>query len=65
MQLNVIPQKNIRDIEILGWNFYMPPEQAARGILLFEETVDKNSDSGGSWSYHDISGYSAWKNYIV
>ena len=43
----------------------MPPEQAARGILLFEETADKNSDSGGSWSYNDISGYSAWKNYIV
>ena len=62
---NRIPHKNIRDIEILGWNFYMPPEQAARGILLLEKTKDENTDSGGSWSYTDISGYSAWKNDII
>ena len=62
---NRIPHKNIKDIEILGWNFYMPPEQAARGILLFEKTADENADSGGSGSYVDISDYSAWGNNIA
>ena len=62
---NRISHDKIEDIEGLGWNFYMPPEQAARGILLFEEIDNQNPDSGGSWSYTDISGYSAWKNYIV
>ena len=55
----------IEDIEVLGWNFYMPPEQAARGILLFEKTPDENADSGGSGSYADISDYSAWGNNIA
>ena len=55
----------IKDIEVLGWNFYMPPEQAARGILLFEKTPDENADSGGSGSYADISDYSAWGNNIA
>jgi len=62
---NRIPHNNIGDIEILGWNFYMPPEQAARGILLLEKTKDENPDSGGSWSYTDISDYSAWGNNIA
>ena len=62
---NRVHHDKIKDIEVLGWNFYMPPEQAARGILLFEKIDDKNLDSGGSWSYADISGYSAWKNYVV
>ena len=62
---NRVRHDKIKDIEVLGWNFYMPPEQAARGILLLEKTKDENTDSGGSWSYTDISGYSAWKNYIV
>jgi len=62
---NRVPHDKIKDIEVLGWNFYMPPEQAARGITLFEENAYENADSGGSWSYIDISGYSAWKNYVV
>ena len=43
----------------------MPPEQAARGILLFEKTADENADSAGSRSYADISDYSAWGNNIA
>jgi len=53
---------SIDDIEILGWNFYMPPEQAARGIELFDELPQINKDSGGSWKYKDLSGYSVWRN---
>ena len=62
---NIFTSNNIEDIKVLGWNFYMPPEQAARGIILFEEIDDQNPDTGGSWSYVDISGYSAWGNDIV
>ena len=62
---NRVRHDKIKDIEVLGWNFYMPPEQAARGIILFEEIDDQNPDTEGSWSFVDISGFSAWKNYIV
>jgi len=43
-------------IQMMGWNMYMPPEQAARGIQLFLEVSDDNKDCGGSWKYHDVSG---------
>lgn len=29
------------NFEMLGWNMYMTPEQAARGLLLFENYVPK------------------------
>ena len=57
------PHNSIDDIEIIGWNYYMPPEQAARGIYLFNQLSDYNKDTGGSWSYTDLSNYSAWKGY--
>jgi len=46
------------DHKILGWNMYMTPEQAARGILLFENLPKENPDTGGSWAYKDLSNYS-------
>jgi len=42
------------DYDIVGWNMFMPPEQAAKAILLFEELPDVNPDSGGSDTYHDL-----------
>ena len=62
---NRIEHNVIDNIEVLGWNYYMPPEQAARGILLFEDLPDINEDSGGSWSYKDLSHFSAWHGYIA
>ena len=32
-------------IENIGWHFYMTPEDAARGLLLFEKTPKKNKPS--------------------
>jgi dTDP-4-amino-4,6-dideoxygalactose transaminase len=61
---NRIPHNDIDDIEILGWNFYMPPEQAAQGIAQLLKTPETNADSGGSWSYKDLSGFSAWDGYL-
>ena len=40
--------------DIVGWNMFMPPEQAARAILLFEELPDNSPDCGGSWRYQDL-----------
>lgn len=48
---------------ICGWNMYMPPEQAARGIWLLERLPERNDDCGGSWKYPDISGYKLWSQY--
>jgi len=47
--------------DILGWNMYMPPEQAARGILLFEDLPKQNKDTGNNNSYKDLSGYEIFK----
>ena len=52
-----VPHDEMPEPTICGWNMYMPPEQAARGILLFEEIEDFNPDCGGSYKYKDLSGY--------
>lgn len=44
-------------IDMLGWNMYMPPEQAAYGIKLFLEAKNDNNDCGGSWKYPDCRQY--------
>ena len=56
---------SIDDIWILGWNFYMPPEQAGYGIELFNKLPEKNDDTGGSWKYKDLSSYTAWSDSVV
>lgn len=56
---------SIDDIWILGWNFYMPPEQAGYGIELFNKLPEKNDDTGGSWKYKDLSSYTAWSGFVV
>ncbi len=40
--------------DIIGWNMFMPPEQAAKAILLFEQLPEINPDAGGSETYHDL-----------
>lgn len=42
-------------LEILGWNCYMTPEQAARGHLLLSMTKDNNEDQEESPPYPDLS----------
>lgn len=42
-------------IETLGWHYYMTPEDAARGILLMDQTPEWNEDSGCNLSYLDLS----------
>lgn len=54
--------KNINNLNFLGWNMYMPPEQAAYGLKLFFNIKDDNQDSGGSHTYNDISEYDIFKD---
>lgn len=53
--------KDIDNLNFLGWNMYMPPEQAAHGLKLFFEISDYNEDSGGSNTYKDISEYTIFQ----
>lgn len=54
---NRVPHDQMEEPIMLGWNMYMEPEKAARGLELFEGIQDINKDCGGSWKYKDISGY--------
>jgi hypothetical protein len=39
----------------MGWNMYMPPEYAARGLLIFDQLPENNDDAGGFEKYHDLA----------
>jgi hypothetical protein len=41
--------------ECLGWHYYMTPEDAARGILLMDQTDPHNPDTGTWENYADLS----------
>ena len=41
------------EFDMIGWNMYMPPEQAARGILLFDQLPRVNADY--FYKYPDLS----------
>jgi len=42
--------------EHLGWHYYMTPEDAARGIILMDQTPDFNDDIANWENYPDLSG---------
>lgn len=41
--------------ENIGWNMYLPPEQAARGLFLFERINEVNDDLESSGIHKDLS----------
>jgi len=43
------------DYEIMGWHYYMTPEDAARGILLMDQVADYTEDCGSNLHYSDLS----------
>jgi len=53
---------NLRDdnITCLGWNFYMTPEQAARGLWLMMMMPEHNADLEEVPDYPDLSKVSAY-----
>ncbi|GAH71217.1 unnamed protein product [marine sediment metagenome] len=49
-------------LEFCGWNMYMTPEQAARGLALFNALTSKDlPDCGSSKTYPDISTQKVFK----
>ena len=44
-------------VQQLGWHMYMTPEDAARGIILFDQLPNDFSDVAGHKSYPDISNW--------
>ena len=48
--------------DIIGWNMYMTPEQAHRGIELFEKLDDDNPDQASSGMCKDLSIYPIYEN---
>jgi dTDP-4-amino-4,6-dideoxygalactose transaminase len=51
------------NIDMLGWHYYMTPEDAARGLLLLGTTKDF-SDLGGWGNYPDLTNFSFFKGSI-
>jgi len=49
-------------IEMLGWNMYMTPQQAAHGLALMQNIPEFNEDLGENKSYQDLSKYSVFKH---
>jgi dTDP-4-amino-4,6-dideoxygalactose transaminase len=41
--------------DFVGWHYYMTPEDAARGILLMDQTPVNNPDTGTWQNYADLS----------
>ena len=57
------------DIDMIGWNFYMMPEIAARGLLLMSQFYDFNGDPKHnpdlSISYPDLSKFKVYGSFGV
>tara|TARA_R110002096_G_scaffold290058_2_gene484402 strand:+ start:31 stop:537 length:507 start_codon:yes stop_codon:yes gene_type:complete len=49
------------EIKSMGWNMYMTPEQAARGLELFEGITDDNPDQESSGTCKDLSQFSCYQ----
>ena len=50
------------DLEFCGWNMYMTPEQAIRGIQLMDILEDDNPDLIEDPPYRDLTTYKVFKN---
>ena len=47
--------------DMIGWNMYMPPEQAAEGLELFQHIKDWNKDLETSGMHKDLSKFSIYE----
>ena len=51
--------------ECIGWHMYMTPEQAKRGLEIFnsDRINDYNEPVGGSWKYKDLREQKIYQRY--
>ena len=52
-------------IEINGWNAYMTPEQAARGLMLMQNYPDHVSDLPEQPFYRDLTEFKLFENIEI
>jgi len=50
------------NIKELGWNMYMTPEEAARGLTLLQNYPDHNQDLDEHNGYRDLTDFDVFKN---
>jgi dTDP-4-amino-4,6-dideoxygalactose transaminase len=50
------------NIETLGWNMYMTPQQAAHGLALMQNMPEHNEDIGENNGYRDLTEFTVFKN---
>lgn len=49
------PYTEENHVKMIGYHMYMTPEDAARGIILMDQTPEINEDTGNSLTYVDVS----------
>ncbi len=49
------PYTDENHLRMLGYHMYMTPEDAARGIILMDNTPEENEDTGNSKTYVDVT----------
>ena len=60
-------EKNYKDddIEFLGWNMYMTPQQAAHGLALLQNYDENSLDQIEPNCYRDLTEFSVFKENKV
>lgn len=56
------------EYSMIGWNMYMSPDDAARGILIFDDLIENNTnweDWAGSENYPDLSTKKIFQKYVA
>jgi dTDP-4-amino-4,6-dideoxygalactose transaminase len=51
------------DIDMLGWNMYMTPQQASHGLSLMQNIPTHNDDLGENDGYRDLTEFTVFKNH--
>jgi dTDP-4-amino-4,6-dideoxygalactose transaminase len=53
------------DIDMLGWNMYMTPQQASHGLSLMQNIPSHNADLGENDGYRDLTEFTVFKKYKI
>ena len=51
------------DIDMLGWNMYMTPQEAAHGLALMQNYPKNVPDIGENGGYRDLTEFTIFKSY--
>ena len=53
------------DIEFLGWNMYMAPQQAAQGLAMMQNYPEHKEDLDELNGYRDLTEFTVFKNHKI